>query len=180
MSRYCVFESLESRRFMSADLVSIAELIGLNDSEHSDILENVGISAERARSTRDAQPAQADARVMAFEVDGIWAATGFPDPQHIAGTVRGDSTLGEFTGTYLERWGGDRRVGSATMNFAHGSLTVNYDYRHVNPTDTWRGTWVASSGTGSLARATAAGEIIVIEGTTEPTGPFFLSGTLTR
>jgi hypothetical protein len=66
------------------------------------------------------------------------------------------------------------------MNFSHGSLTVDYDYQHVNPTNTWRGTWVVSSGTGSLARATGGGEIIVIEGTTEPTGPFLLSGTLTR
>jgi hypothetical protein len=72
----CMFESLESRRFLSAHLVSIAELIDLSDSRYSKILENVGMSVDAARAPRAEQQALPDAPTMSFEVDGIWAATG--------------------------------------------------------------------------------------------------------
>jgi len=93
--------------------------------------------------------------------------------------VTGDSTLGSFSGTFAEVGNQHFRVGSVTCEFRHGSLTFEYQYQWEAPTDFWTGTYVVGVGTGLFEGATGEGIVIVVAPGGN-TGPFSLSGTLSR
>jgi len=122
---------------------------------------------------------------ISFEADATWFF-GFVEQNHSFGTCSGDSTLGSFTGTWTEQISAAIREGTVTLDFRHGSLTIAYQYKVEKGTPFtpgnltfWTGTWVVSGGTGSLEGVTGEG-IIGVVGCGCPSGPFLLSGTLSR
>ena len=129
-----------------------------------------------------AGPAQLNVHIMDFEVDGTYLFVG-SDADINFGIVSGESTLGSFTGTWQEHFrAAATRTGTMTLDFARGSLTIDYEYREntpIPPIPTWEGTYVVVAGTRSLTGVAGEGTCVLMGGT-GPTGPFSLSGTLSR
>jgi hypothetical protein len=117
---------------------------------------------------------RAASQEQSFQASGTFAHIEAPGDQ---GTLTGHATpLGQFTGTFSQHGGGTLN-GTATFNFASGSLTFTYNLRLDRATDQYVGTYQVTEGTGALAGATGSGSLVVDHGSS---GNFALSGTLSR
>jgi hypothetical protein len=152
---------------MSADLVSMAELIGLRDSEHSDILANVGTSAPTAAAT------------MPFRAAGIFNFS-IQQGHEVLVTGSGRASPGgpfefqDIVSVQVEH--GVRLVhGTISLDFASGS-TLSIYYRAPIENQVVQGPYRVVGGTGIFEGASGSGTIWYPIGQGEP---FTLDGTLT-
>jgi hypothetical protein len=111
-----------------------------------------------------------------FEVTGTYVLT----DRHgnvISDSLSGSSDPGgSFSGTESHKSTGDRVTGTATFDYGAGdTLTFTYEATLDKATGIFAGTWIALSGTGTLADAAGFGSILIEAGSA---GSFSLSGTL--